>query len=48
MTYQAAEFTGCWYPFKNPGDMIVRGEVIGEIRDYEAILWKSAVRNTME
>ena len=35
VTYQAAEFTGCWYPFKNPGDMIVRGEVIGEIRDYE-------------
>ena len=35
VTYQAAEFTGCWYPFKNPGDMIVRGEIIGEIRDYE-------------
>lgn len=35
MTYQAAEFTGCWYPFKNPGDMVVRGEILGEIRDYE-------------
>lgn len=38
VTYQATEFTGCWYPFKNPGDMITKGEVLGEIRDYEGKL----------
>lgn len=38
VTYQAAEFNGCWYPFKNPGDMIQTGEVLGEIRDYNGKL----------
>ncbi|MGI6011546.1 MAG: methyltransferase domain-containing protein [Ruminococcus sp.] len=32
--YQIAWHTGLWYPFKNPGDMIQKGEVLGEVRDY--------------
>ncbi|MGI6005942.1 MAG: methyltransferase domain-containing protein [Ruminococcus sp.] len=32
--YQIAWHTGLWYPFKNPGDMIRKGEVLGEVRDY--------------
>lgn len=33
--YQAASATGCWYPYKMPGDMIQRGEVLGTVKDYE-------------
>lgn len=33
--YQAAAAGGMWYPAKKPGDMIRRGESLGEIRDYE-------------
>ena len=33
--YQAASLGGCWYPQKKAGDMICKGEVLGEVRDYE-------------
>lgn len=33
--YQVASHGGCWYPFKNVGDMIQKGEALGEVRDYE-------------
>lgn len=33
--YQDASHNGCWYPFKSAGDMFRRGEVLGEVRDYE-------------
>lgn len=33
--YQDASVGGCWYPRKKAGDMIRRGEVLGEVRDYE-------------
>lgn len=33
--YQAASVTGCWYPYKMPGDMILGGEVLGTVKDYE-------------
>lgn len=33
--YQAAFHGGCWYPFKHAGDMIQKGEILGEVRDYE-------------
>lgn len=33
--YQAASATGCWYPYKTPGDMIQGGEVLGIVKDYE-------------
>ena len=29
-----------WYPAKKPGDMIRRGENLGEIRDYEGKVWE--------
>ena len=29
-----AEQTGCWYPFVKPGDAVVNGQKLGEIRDY--------------
>ena len=32
--YQIAWHTGLWYPFKNPGDMIQKGDILGEVRDY--------------
>lgn len=35
MCYQDASKTGCWYPAKQPGDMIRQGEKLGEVRDYE-------------
>lgn len=35
LCYQAASHGGCWYPFKKPGDMIQKGEALGEVRDYE-------------
>ena len=25
---------GLWYPYKNPGDVIRKGEILGEVRDY--------------
>lgn len=33
--YQSASHNGCWYPFKNAGDMIRKNEILGEVRDYE-------------
>lgn len=33
--YQDASHNGCWYPFKNAGDMIRENEILGEVRDYE-------------
>ncbi len=38
LCYQVASYTGLWYPFKNPGDMIQRGEILGEVRDYRGNL----------
>ena len=35
LCYQDASQDGLWYPFKKPGDMIVEGEALGEVRDYE-------------
>jgi predicted deacylase/ubiquinone/menaquinone biosynthesis C-methylase UbiE len=35
LCYQVASHGGCWYPFKNAGDMIQKGESLGEVRDYE-------------
>ncbi len=34
ISYQAASFAGLWYPYKNPGDMIRKGEVLGLVKDY--------------
>lgn len=31
-----AEQTGCWYPSIKPGDLVVKGQKLGEIRDYFA------------
>lgn len=33
--YQDASQNGIWYPCRKPGDMIHRGEKLGEVRDYE-------------
>lgn len=33
--YQDASHSGCWYPKKSAGDMIRKGEVLGEVRDFE-------------
>ena len=33
--YQDAEENGLWYPFKKVGDMIQKGDILGEVRDYE-------------
>ena len=32
--YQAASQNGCWYPCKVPGDMIQKGEILGQVQDY--------------
>ena len=29
-----APYTGCWYPAKASGDLVAKGEILGEIRDY--------------
>lgn len=34
VSYQAASHSGCWYPYKNAGDLIARGEVLGEVKNY--------------
>ncbi len=34
LCYQAASQNGCWYPYKSPGDMIQKGEVLGQVQDY--------------
>ena len=36
--YQDAEENGLWYPFKKVGDMIQKGDILGEVRDYEGSL----------
>lgn len=33
--YQVSSQNGCWYPLRKPGDIITRGEKLGEVRDYE-------------
>lgn len=33
--YQVSSQNGCWYPLRKPGDIISRGEKLGEVRDYE-------------
>lgn len=33
--YQDASQDGLWYPCRKPGDMIHRGEKLGEVRDYQ-------------
>ena len=33
--YQDASQDGLWYPCRKPGDMIHRGEKLGEVRDYD-------------
>ncbi len=33
--YQDAAFGGLWYPRKRAGDMIRKGEILGQVRDYE-------------
>lgn len=33
--YQDAAFDGLWYPYKKAGDMVRKGELLGEVRDYE-------------
>lgn len=35
VSYQAASHSGCWYPYKNAGDLIQKGEVLGEVKNYE-------------
>ena len=32
--YQAASHDGLWYPRRMPGDMVTKGEILGEVRDY--------------
>lgn len=32
--YAVAGASGCWYPRKKPGDLLISGEIIGEIRDF--------------
>lgn len=34
VSYQGASFAGLWYPYKIPGDMIRKGEVLGLVKDY--------------
>lgn len=38
LCYQVASYTGLWYPYKNPGDVIRKGEILGEVRDYRGNL----------
>lgn len=33
-TYAEAPHTGCWYPIYQPGEYVIEGEIVGEIRDY--------------
>lgn len=33
--YQHASHTGIWYPYKRVGDLVSKGEFIGEVWDYE-------------
>ena len=34
VVYMESEHTGCWYPRRNAGDRVRKGEVIGEVRDF--------------
>lgn len=36
--YQSAVSGGLWYPARNVGDMIRKGEILGEVRDYDGNL----------
>lgn len=33
--YQIASHNGLWYPRRMPGDMVMKGEILGEVRDYK-------------
>lgn len=33
--YQHASCSGCWYPYKNVGNLIQKGEILGKVKDYE-------------
>ena len=33
--YQHASCSGCWYPQKNVGNLIRKGEILGKVKDYE-------------
>lgn len=33
--YQDASQNGLWYPYKKAGDIVRKGELLGEVRDYE-------------
>lgn len=34
VSYAVAPHTGCWYPVRHIGDYVMRGEIVGEIRNY--------------
>lgn len=41
--YQAAAYTGMWYPTKKPGDLIRAGEILGVVRDYDGHILESSI-----
>ncbi|HAZ05658.1 MAG TPA: hypothetical protein DCY58_04390 [Acetobacterium sp.] len=34
VVYEEAEVTGCWYPNKKAGELFLKGENLGMIKDY--------------
>lgn len=43
LCYQAAEENGLWYPFKKAGDVFKKGDILGEVRDYEGNMKEMSV-----
>lgn len=41
--YDESRFNGCWYPRKKAGDIVRKGEVLGEVRDYFGNLLQTCV-----
>ena len=41
--YQDASQDGLWYPARKPGDMIHRGEKLGEVRDYQGKVMETSI-----
>ena len=35
VVYQAASHEGLWYPAKHPGDVFVKGEILGAVQDFQ-------------
>lgn len=33
--YYESDDTGCWYPCFRPGDLVKKGELLGEIRNHQ-------------